>query len=99
MALYSTEEELRHLPVRVEKEVAEHLVCYDEVTVTREYGKYRVTNCSCIKREYAPDHKVWFFQKQEVLKNTFCREIIEKGEKEHEMWCNTHEVNWEVLNN
>lgn len=97
--LYSNIDELKELPIDVQKDIADHLINYDEVTVTREYGKFEVSNSSCLKRYYASDHKVWYFKRETVEQISELNEIIKKGKKEYEEWCNTHDVNWEALNN
>lgn len=53
-----TKSEVEALPVEVAKDIKETLTCYDEVFVTYEYGKYKVSTGCGISSSYAPDHRV-----------------------------------------
>lgn len=94
----NTLNELMNLPVEVQQDAAKHLVNYSEVTVTRSNGKYSCFNGSCMSNRYAPDHKVWYFDKKTVSQVAELAELIKQGEEEYENWCDTHDVNWDALN-
>ena len=96
----SSIEELSTLPIKVQFDVAEHLVNYSEVSVTRENGKFSCFNGSALCNCYASDHKVWFFDKETVRKNPYLAEFIDIELKKQEEWYKEHgnEVNWEALN-
>ena len=82
--------ELKTLPVEVQKNAAEHLVNYSEVSVSRENG-------SCLCNRYAHNHKVWYFDKKTVQQIPELAEIIKQGEEEYERWCDNNDVNWDAL--
>jgi hypothetical protein len=89
--------ELKTLPVEVQKDVAEHLVNYNEVSVSRDNGRYSCFNGSCLCNRYAHDHKVWYFDKKTVQQIPELAEIIKRGEEEYERWCDNNDVNWDAL--
>lgn len=94
MGLYSSVEEFNTMPQEVKDEVINIMGAYNEVNVTREYGRLRVNTCSCISKHYAPDHKVWFFKKDE-LKKQYAPQIEEEEKRFYE---ESKNCNWELLN-
>ena len=53
-----TKAKVEALPIEIAKDIKETLTCYDEVFVTYEYGKYKVSTGCGICSSYAPDHRV-----------------------------------------
>lgn len=96
---FSGVEELKELPKEVQIDIAEHLISFDEVSVSREYGRYSCFNGSCLSNHYAPDHKVWFFDRDTVMQIPELSEVIDKGQKELDAWYREHgnEVDWEFM--
>ena len=90
-------DELKTLPAEVQNDAAKHLVNYDEVSVTRENGRYSCFNGSCLCHRYARDHKVWYFERKTVQQIPELAEIIKQGEEEYERWCDNNDVNWDAL--
>lgn len=79
-------QELKKLPTEVQKDIAEHLTNYDEVSVERSNGRYSCFNGSCLSSQYANDHKVWFFDKETVKQIPELAKIIKDGEDEYKRW-------------
>lgn len=52
-----SKEQLNAMPTNVREDVYSTLKAYDECNITYEYGKYVVSTCVGITKEYAPDHK------------------------------------------
>lgn len=94
MGLYSSVEDFNTMPQEVKDEVINIMGAYSEVNVTREYGRLRVNTCCCISKYYAPDHKVWFFKKDE-LKKQYAPQIEEEEKRFYE---ESKNCNWELLN-
>jgi len=95
MNYLSDREELLKLPYEVQTKIADRLIGYSEVCVTREYGEYTYFNGCCLQAHYAPDHKCWFFNKETVSSVPELKEIITRGEKELDEWYRTHDVDWD----
>ena len=94
MTYLATVEDFNSLPQEIKDKVISIMGAYSEVNVSRAYGKLSVNTCSCLSRYYAPDHKVWYFEKKE-LKKQYSKEI-EIEEKRYEEECKG--CNWEALN-
>lgn len=93
--MYATVEDFNQMPQEVKDKVISIMGAYSEVNVTREYGRLSVSTCVCISRYYAPDHKVWFFNKEE-LKKQYAEEIKAEEDRFEE---ESKGCNWEILNN
>lgn len=65
----NTVEDFKALPQEVQKNAFDYLGGYSEVCVILENGKYSYMNGACLKSEYAPDHKVLFFAKNDLRKD------------------------------
>lgn len=85
-------EEFNTLPQEIKDKVISIMGAYSEVNVTYEFGRWDVGTCSCLRKHYAPDHKCWFFDKEEIKKQ-YSKEI-EKEEKEYEEQCEN--CNWDA---
>lgn len=99
--MYSTLSELKELPREVQIEIAEKVGggFGTDVSVEREYGKYSVSSCVCLRKHYAPDHKGWFFNRKTVEQDGELALIIKKEDEEYERWLNNEgkDFNWDSL--
>lgn len=98
---YDTIKELNGLPVEIQKKVAEMVGggfgC--DATVVREFGEYSVNSFSCLKNNYAPDHKVWYFNRSVVVQDPKLNEIVVAQDKEYDRWCKNEgkDFDWEAF--
>lgn len=95
MGYMSTVEQFNELPEEVRAKTISIMGAYSEVIVTYEYGRYDVGTCVCLKRYYAPDHKSWFFSKEELEKQ-YKKEIKAEEDRFYE---ESKDCNWELMNN
>jgi hypothetical protein len=98
----NTLEELRELPREVQEEAAKQVGGgFGTISVTVEYnnGKYDVCGATCIRKYYAPDHKVWFFDKKTIEQCEELKPILDAKEKEYQRWCENEGKNfdWEAF--
>lgn len=95
-------EELKKLPKEVREECA-HKVGGGfgsvEVTVEYENGKYEVCSFTCLRKNYAPDHKVWFFNKKTIEQDEELKPILEAEDAEYERWSKNEgkDFDWEAF--
>lgn len=98
----NTLEELKKLPKEVREECA-HKVGGGfgsvEVTVEYENGKYEVCSFTCLRKNYAPDHKVWFFDKKTIEQDEELKPILEAEDAEYERWSKNEgkDFDWEAF--
>ena len=57
---------LSEFTVEVQEQVKSTLKAYDSCSITRSNGKYTVGTGTCIKTDYAEDHTVYRFNKDDV---------------------------------
>ena len=93
--LYSSVEVFDTLPEDIKQKAISIFGAYSDLNCSREYGRWSVNTCSAITADYAPDHLVYFFNKDEIKKK-YAKEIEEEERryKEESKYCN-----WESLNN
>lgn len=65
-----TNTKLNQYPIEIQNEVKDTLGAYGRCSVIRENGKYSVSTGIMLKTDYAPDHKVEYFNADEVLTPT-----------------------------
>lgn len=93
--LYSSVEVFDTLPEDIKQKAISIFGAYSDLNVSREYGKWNVNTCSSITRDYAPDHLVYFFNKEEI-RTKYADEIKKEEDRfyEESKYCN-----WDSLNN
>lgn len=98
---YNTIEELKKLPKEVQIQVAERVGggFGSDVHVEREYGRYDVLSCVCLRKYYAPDFKSWNFNRQTVEKDPELKQIVKQQDKEYEDWLDNEgkDFDWEAF--
>jgi hypothetical protein len=57
---------LTEFPTEIQEQVKATLTAYDTCSITRTNGKYTVGQGACVTGHYAPDHKVYRFDKNDV---------------------------------
>lgn len=82
------------LPEEVKRKVISDMGAFSEVNVTKEWGNYSVSPDHFLSSNYAPDHQVWSFTKEELKKQ--YAEQIEAEEKRY--YEEGKDCNWESLN-
>lgn len=92
MTYLSTIEEFNTLPQEIKDKVISIMGAYSEVNVRRENGVLSAGTCSCISKHYAPDHKVWYFNKKE-LKKQYAKEIEAEEQRYYE---ECKDCNWDA---
>ena len=98
---YDTIKDLNELPVDVQQKVAEMVGggfgC--DATVVREFGEYSVNSFSCLKNNYADDHKVLYFNRAVVVQDPKLNEIVVAQDKEYDRWCKNEgkDFDWEAF--
>lgn len=95
MSYLSTVEVFNTFPQEIKNKVINTMGAYSEVSVKRENGVLSVGTCSCISKYYAPDHKVWYFDKKE-LKKQYAKEIEAKELRYYE---ECKDCDWEAFCN
>lgn len=92
--LYSSVEVFDTLPEDIKQKAISTFGAYSDLNISREYGKWSVNTCSAITRDYAPDHLVYFFNKEEIRKK-YADEIKREEDRfyEESKYCN-----WDSLN-
>ena len=98
----NTLQELKELPKEVREEIAHQVgggFGTVEVTVEYENGKYDVCGATCIRNYYAPDHRVWFFDKKTVEQDEELKPILEAEDAEYDRWLKNEGKNfdWEAF--
>lgn len=98
----NTINELKELPKDVQEAVARQVGGgFGTVSATVEYndGKYDVCGATCIRKYYAPDHKVWFFDKETVKQVESLKPILDEADKEYQRWSKNEGKNfdWEAF--
>lgn len=93
MNYLSTIETFNTFSEEVKSKALKMLGAYSEVNVRREFGEFSVGVDSFLSNNYAPDYKVWYFDKKE-LKKQYAKEI-EKAEADYDKEC--AECNWNAM--
>ncbi len=88
MKKYNSFEELKSLPIEVQREIAIHVggKLYSEVRVRLENGKYSYSNGATLTRWFAPDFKIWDFHRDTVSQDSELNQIILAADAEYERW-------------
>ena len=98
----NTLKEFKELPREVKEECA-HKVGggFGSVEVTVEYGngKYDVCTCTCLRKHYAPDHRVLFFDKKTIEQDESVKSILDAEDAEYKRWSENEGKNfdWEAF--